>query len=258
MSKTGVAKFCKSDRYGFIIPDEGGDDVFVHCTHCDQPLEKGDVASYDVGFDTEKHRQCAVNVTLRYPSVDPGSICSAKRKTGIVKFCKSDRYGFIIPDEGGDDVFAHCTQCDQPMEEGDVVSYNDGFDTKKHRRCAINVTVQCPSGSDHGGTGGTGHGVNEKEEEFTTEEILTMLRIHDFLTEVCTNAYVNADDGIPADKMRRILDNRGLSLCQLLIPCQIFFKSVKWEKGKYKVNVLVSNFKIITSKREPNAVLRVR
>lgn len=44
--------------------------------------------------------------------------------TGTVKFFNvSKGFGFIIPDEGGKEVFVHKTGLTEPVNEGDKVSY---------------------------------------------------------------------------------------------------------------------------------------
>ncbi len=69
MSQTGTVKFFNHSRgFGFIAPDDGGKDVFVHVT----ALEKSGLTALDEGakvtFETEPDRHGkgpqAVNVQL--------------------------------------------------------------------------------------------------------------------------------------------------------------------------------------------------
>jgi len=69
MSQTGTVKFFNHSRgFGFIAPDDGGKDVFVHIT----ALEKSGLSALDEGakvtFETEPDRHGkgpqAVNVQL--------------------------------------------------------------------------------------------------------------------------------------------------------------------------------------------------
>ena len=69
MSQTGTVKFFNHSRgFGFIAPDDGGKDVFVHIT----ALEKSGLTALDEGakvtFETEPDRHGkgpqAVNVQL--------------------------------------------------------------------------------------------------------------------------------------------------------------------------------------------------
>lgn len=46
---TGTVKFFNETKgFGFITPDEGGKDVFVHKTGLTEPVREGDKVSYDL------------------------------------------------------------------------------------------------------------------------------------------------------------------------------------------------------------------
>ena len=45
----GIVKFFNNTKgFGFITPDEGGKDVFVHQTGLTEEIREGDTVSYDV------------------------------------------------------------------------------------------------------------------------------------------------------------------------------------------------------------------
>merc|ERR1719476_1136324 len=71
-------------------------------------------------------------------------------KTGRVKFFNESKgFGFICQDDGGEDLFAHANDIadGQSLVEGDAVSYECGWDDRKGKSNAFNVT---------GGSGGSG------------------------------------------------------------------------------------------------------
>lgn len=65
---TGTVKFFNADKgYGFIAPDGGGQDAFVHITALEQagmgPLNQNDRVTYDLEND-KRGKQAAVNLKL--------------------------------------------------------------------------------------------------------------------------------------------------------------------------------------------------
>ncbi len=77
--------------------------------------------------------------------------------TGTVKkFMEDKGFGFITPDEGGDDVFIHIEQCNgaTTLSEGDQVSYDSVWNDRKGKMQGDNCTVI----SSNGGGGGGGYG----------------------------------------------------------------------------------------------------
>jgi CspA family cold shock protein len=69
MSQTGTIKFFNPDKgYGFIKPDDGGRDIFVHVTAVEQAgftsLAEGQKVSFDVEPDKKGKGPKAVNLKL--------------------------------------------------------------------------------------------------------------------------------------------------------------------------------------------------
>jgi CspA family cold shock protein len=63
--------------------------------------------------------------------------------TGTVKFFNNDKgFGFITPENGGQDVFVHVSALrGDTLREGDRVSYELGQDRKTGKSKAENVSV---------------------------------------------------------------------------------------------------------------------
>jgi cold shock protein len=56
--RTGTVKFYNSQKgFGFIQPDDGGKDVFVHATAIERAGMRGLVEGQKIGFDVEVDRR---------------------------------------------------------------------------------------------------------------------------------------------------------------------------------------------------------
>ncbi|GAA3223595.1 cold-shock protein [Oerskovia jenensis] len=126
--------------FGFVAPDGGGDDVFVHVSALGSgmtELSEGDRVTYDVVAGDKGPN--ARNVQLARGSgggrgaVDrgrpgrPGASGGPVRGgEGIVARYDEERgFGFITPDDGGLDLFVHVSvvRGTEVLEEGDRVRY---------------------------------------------------------------------------------------------------------------------------------------
>ncbi|WP_426289735.1 cold-shock protein (plasmid) [Ensifer adhaerens] len=61
----GTVKFFNQDKgYGFIAPENGGTDVFVHVSAvvAERPLQEGQKVSYEIGQDRKTGKSRAENV----------------------------------------------------------------------------------------------------------------------------------------------------------------------------------------------------
>ncbi len=64
---TGIVKTFKRDkRFGFIKPDDGGNDVFVHVSAVpgQQPLQQGMRVGFDITSDRKTGKDRAANVRI--------------------------------------------------------------------------------------------------------------------------------------------------------------------------------------------------
>lgn len=66
---TGIVKFFNATKgYGFIQPDEGGNDVFVHITAVEKAglrtLNEGQKLSFEISKDDRRNKSFADNLAL--------------------------------------------------------------------------------------------------------------------------------------------------------------------------------------------------
>jgi CspA family cold shock protein len=139
----GTVSWYDPDKgFGFVAPDAGGEDVFVHVRALAgglSELSEGDRVTYDVA-DGEKGPQ-GRNVQLVRGSAPRGAAAASNRGRsgppaessapvrggeGVVARYDADRgFGFITPDAGGPDLFVHVSvvRGAETLQEGDRVRY---------------------------------------------------------------------------------------------------------------------------------------
>jgi len=181
-----VKWFNSSKGYGFITPDMGGEDLFVHQSsiQCEgfRSLNEGEKVTYDLEDSGGKLK--AINckgdggglhgggkggrgggrgmMPRKWPDgVDP----SEGKQIGAVKWFNSEKgFGFVAPANGGDDLFVHQSAIHAPgfrsLMEGEEVEFKVVDERGKLK--AIDVTGprgEFVQGAPRpGGRGGGGYG----------------------------------------------------------------------------------------------------
>jgi CspA family cold shock protein len=170
---TGTVKFFNSAKgFGFIAPDDGGTDVFVHVSALERAgvyeLNEGDQVSFDIEQDRKSGKAAAANLAVtgsagpsqrrsapsfsprerRGPpperSAAPGPISGSG--SGTVKwFNPTKGFGFIQPADGGGDVFVHISAVERAglrgLNEGQAVSFDVEQDRRSGKASAVNLRV---------------------------------------------------------------------------------------------------------------------
>jgi CspA family cold shock protein len=192
MSSGTVKWFNTAKGFGFIQPDDGGSDVFVHISAVEQAglrgLNEGDMVNFEMEQDRRSGKLSAGQLVVTgqgaapprsggggggggfdrprgggggfgggggggfdrprggaggggRPSGDP-----AGAGTGTVKwFNPTKGFGFIQPDDGGQDVFVHISAVEQAglrgLNEGQAVGYDLEADRRSGKTSATNLRV---------------------------------------------------------------------------------------------------------------------
>ena len=171
---TGVVKFFNGQKgFGFVVRDDGGEDVFVHISAVEQagltglaegqPLgftlvdRGGRISATDLKIDGEpmavtdrgppRERDAAAPGGAprgAAPGGAPQRQLTGEKATGTVKFFNAMKgFGFIQRDDGQPDAFVHISA----VERGGMTSLNEGdrleFELEVDRRgkhAAVNLT----------------------------------------------------------------------------------------------------------------------
>ena len=173
MSSGTVKWFNTAKGFGFIQPDDGGSDVFVHISAVEQAglrgLNEGDQVAFELEQDRRSGKLSAGQLVVTgqgaapargggggggfdrprggggggggRPGGDP-----AGAGAGTVKwFNPTKGFGFIQPDDGGQDVFVHISAVEQAglrgLNEGQTVAYDLEADRRSGKTSATNLRV---------------------------------------------------------------------------------------------------------------------
>lgn len=173
---TGTVKFFNSAKgFGFISPDDGGADVFVHISAVErsglQGLNDGDQVSFELEQDRRSGKMAATDLRVlasggparrpqrsfdrpqrsfdrdsSYGGGGGGGGPSLGAGEGVVKWFNPVKgFGFIQPSGGGGDVFVHISAVEQAglrgLNEGQRVSFELTQDRRTGKTSATNLQV---------------------------------------------------------------------------------------------------------------------
>lgn len=174
MAKGTVKFFNAAKGYGFIAPETGGGDVFVHVSAVERAglpsLNDGDEVEFELEQDRRSGKMSAVDLQFlgsdgapagprrslgagrgfdraeRAPQQRGGGAVSGSG-SGVVKwFNPAKGFGFIQPRDGGGDVFVHISAVEQAglrgLDEGQAVSYDIEQDRRTGKASATNLRVE--------------------------------------------------------------------------------------------------------------------
>ncbi len=176
----GTVKFFNSAKgFGFIAPDDGSSDVFVHVSAVERSglsgLNDGDQVNFEVERDRRSGKLAAIDlqVTGSSPSAAPRrpresasyggdswrdrgeaprragyepASGSGGSGSGVVKwFNPTKGFGFIQPSDGGADIFVHISAVERAglrgLQDGQPISYDLERDRKTGKASATNLKV---------------------------------------------------------------------------------------------------------------------
>jgi CspA family cold shock protein len=169
---SGKVKFFNEAKgFGFIAPDGGGVDVFVHVSALQRSglgaLNEGDEVTYELEQDRRSGKLAAVDLRVtgssgpsERPSRPPRFDSGERRGghggggpremlgsgSGVVKWFNAAKgFGFIQPRDGGGDVFVHISAVERSglsgLAEGQSVSYDLEQDRRSGKAAATNIRV---------------------------------------------------------------------------------------------------------------------
>jgi CspA family cold shock protein len=169
---SGLVKFFNGAKgFGFIAPDDGGADIFVHVSAVERSgldgLNEGDQVNYEIEADRRSGKPAAIDlqVTGSSPVTRPpraaaprgferrdGPARGGTREqvgagSGVVKwFNPTKGFGFIQPNGGGQDIFVHISAVERAglssLSEGQTISYDLEQDRRSGKSSATNLRIE--------------------------------------------------------------------------------------------------------------------
>ena len=165
---TGVVKFFNAQKgFGFVVRDDGGEDVFVHISAVEQAGLTALAEGQPLGFTlvdrggrisaTElKIEGEPLPVTDRGPPREregggaprggPQRELTGEKATGTVKFFNAMKgFGFIQRDDGQPDAFVHISAVERAgmtsLNEGDRLEFELEVDNRRGKYAAVNLSA---------------------------------------------------------------------------------------------------------------------
>jgi CspA family cold shock protein len=173
---SGIVKFFNPAKgFGFIAPDDGGNDVFVHVSAVERAgldgLNEGDQVTFEVEQDRRSGKLAVVDlqwIAAGAPPPKTGRTSGSPRGwdraprhasprqgdgqaiagsgAGVVKWFNPQKgFGFIQPNDGGSDVFVHISAVERAglrgLNEGQAIAYDLEQDRRTGKASATNLRI---------------------------------------------------------------------------------------------------------------------
>ncbi|KAL3909890.1 MAG: hypothetical protein SGPRY_009262 [Prymnesium sp.] len=132
---TGVVLRWNEKGFGFIKPDDGGEDIFCHFSSIEDGniLTEGAPVSFVKQWDDRKGKERAEKVT--------GGSSDPRAGKGVALRWNDKGFGFIKPDDGSEDIFCHFSAIKDgdSLVQGALVSFVKQWDERKSKERAEDV-----------------------------------------------------------------------------------------------------------------------
>ncbi|HJR83364.1 MAG TPA: cold-shock protein [Sphingomicrobium sp.] len=150
----GVVKFFNPQKgFGFIVRDDGGEDVFVHISAVEQAglTDLADGQPLEFTLVDRGGRISATNIRIEGEPMAveraeraPERKLTGEKATGVVKFFNAMKgFGFIQRDDGQPDAFVHISAVERAgmptLNEGDKLEFEIEVD-RRGKYAAVNLT----------------------------------------------------------------------------------------------------------------------
>jgi CspA family cold shock protein len=179
---SGTVKFFNASKgFGFIAPDDGGLDVFVHASALERSgvraLNEGDRVTFEVEEDRRSGKLAAVDLQVTGSGSGPTSADRPDQRSqsnfrphggasrpaggargpglrqmegsgrGVVKWFNATKgFGFIEQEAGGEDVFVHISAVERAglreLREGQRVGFDIERDARSGKAAAANLRAE--------------------------------------------------------------------------------------------------------------------
>ena len=150
----GIVKFFNPQKgFGFIVRDDGGEDVFVHISAVEQAglSDLADGQPLEFTLVDRGGRVSATNLRIDGEPIAveraeaPQRQLTGEKATGIVKFFNAMKgFGFIQRDDGQPDAFVHISAVERAglstLNEGDKLEFELEVD-RRGKHAAVNLST---------------------------------------------------------------------------------------------------------------------